>query len=115
MNNISTQGYFIKRLRDCGFIVIKLYHNYSKSDPRKWSILLNPGRESLVITCYINKDTFGDITFEFNDGGLKIPKNFSLMTDSMEIVVTFILKHGIDNKADSNDPYNKPYENTHRR
>jgi hypothetical protein len=107
MNNITTQGYFIKRLRDCGFIVIKLFHDYSYTDPRKWTILLNPGRESVLITCYCNKTNYREIIFEINDGGNKVPKNYHLSTDSMEVIISFLIKHNISNHVEFDDPYNK--------
>lgn len=105
MNNITTQGYFIKRLRDSGFIVIKMFHNYNIADPRKWSLMINPGRESVMVTCYKNKSNLGEILFEFNDGGIKIPKNFFLTTDSMEVVIGFLIGKHIDNNIPDNDPY----------
>lgn len=107
MNNITTQGYFIKRLRDCGFVVLKLFHNYNLIDPRKWTIILNPNRESLIVTCYCNKTSYREVMFEFNDGGNKIPKNFHLTTDSMEVVISFLIKKGISNSVDFDDPYIK--------
>lgn len=107
MNSITTQGYFIKRLRDCGFVVLKLFHNYSIMDPRKWTILVNPGRESVTITCYQNKNTLKEVIFEINDGGSKIPRNFHLSTDSMEVMISFLIKKGISNQIDINDPYIK--------
>lgn len=115
MNNITTQGYFIKRLRDCGFIVLKLFYNYSMVDPRKWTIIVNPGRESVIITCYINKNILKEIIFEINDGGGKIPRNFYLSTDSMEVMISFLIKNGISNQIDKADPYIKKYENTNNR
>lgn len=107
MNNITTQGYFIKRLRDCGFVVLKLFHNYNFIDPRKWTVIINPNRESVVVTCYCNKDSLKEVMFEFNDGGNKIPKNFYLTTNSMEVVISFLIKRGISNHVDLNDPYIK--------
>lgn len=115
MNNITTQGYFIKRLRDCGFVVIKLFHNYNIADPRKWTLLINPGRESLVLTCYCNKTDLREVMFEFNDGGTKIPKNYFLSTESMEVVISFLINNGISNHIDKNDPYFKNYENSNPR
>lgn len=107
MNNITTQGYFIKRLRDCGFIVLKMFHDYNFADPRKWTILLNPNRESVLITCYCNKTNFKEVMFEINDGGNKIPKNYHLATDSMEVIISFLINKNISNRVELNDPYNK--------
>ena len=107
MNNITTQGYFIKRLRDCGFIVIKLFHDFSLTDPRKWVILINPNRESVLITCYCNKTNYREIVFEISDGGNKIPKNFHLSTDSMEVIISYLIRNGVSNTVDIDDPYNK--------
>ena len=111
MNNITTQGYFIKRLRDCGFIVIKLYYDFNLVDPRKWVILINPKRESVMITCYCNKTGYKEVTFEISDGGNKIPKNFHLATDSMEVIISFLIRNGVSNVVEIDDPYNKNIKN----
>jgi hypothetical protein len=94
-NNVSTQGYFIKRLRDSGFTTIKLFDNYAQYDPRKWSIMVDPNNTSVIITCYQNKEALGDVMFEFNDGGNRFIKNFNLKTQSMEIVVTTLIEKGV--------------------
>ena len=111
MNNITTQGYFIKRLRDCGFIVIKLFHDFNLTDPRKWVILVNPKRESVLITCYCNKNNYKEVIFEISDGGTKIPKNFHLSTDSMEVIISYLIRNGISNTVEIDDPYNKNIKN----
>ena len=41
-NNVTTQGYFIKRLRDNGFLTSRVYDRYSKDDRRKWTVVVNP-------------------------------------------------------------------------
>jgi hypothetical protein len=97
-NSISTQSYFIKRLRDSNFITIKIYDLYSPRDPRKWTIMVDPEQTALLVTCYQNKEFRGDISFEFNDGGNKFPKNYHLKTQSMEIVVTTLIERGIPQK-----------------
>ena len=97
-NNIKTQSYFIKRLRDSGFVTIKLFDAYGEADPRKWSIMVDPSGASVLITCYVNKETLGDVVFELNDGGNKFPKNFHLKTRSMEIIVTTLIERGISQK-----------------
>lgn len=94
-NNVTTQGYFIKRLRDSGFVVIKLFDKFAQHDPRKWSIMVDPGNTSVTITCYQNKEFRGDVLFEFNDGGNRFIKNFNLKTQSMEIVITTLIEKGV--------------------
>lgn len=97
-NSVSTQSYFIKRLKDSGFVVIKLYDQYGQHDPRKWTIMVDPEHTALLITCYQNKEFRGEKFFEFNDGGNKFPKNYHLKTQSMEIVVTSLIEKGIPQK-----------------
>ena len=38
MNRIDTPGYFIKRLRDKGYIVMRIFDKYAPEDSRKWTI-----------------------------------------------------------------------------
>jgi len=96
-NKLRTPGYFIKRLRDNGFVVIRLFSVYSKGDPRRWTAMINPSYNSVICTCYTNKTEFGETLFELDDGGVKIPKNFYLKTDSMQVVINFLIEHGICN------------------
>ena len=98
-NKIRTPSYFVKRLKDNGFIVWKIFQEYNKNDARLWTILVDPGHSSVFITCYRNKDFDGDIMFEFSDGGVRFVKNFSLRTDSIESVVLLLLEKGIQNNA----------------
>ena len=79
-NKLKTPSYFIKRLRDNGFIVIRLFSVYSKEDPRQWTIMVNPSEASVLITCYINKENLNEVLFELNDGGKRITKNFFIIT-----------------------------------
>tara|TARA_B110000495_G_C22784434_1_gene458670 strand:+ start:131 stop:487 length:357 start_codon:yes stop_codon:yes gene_type:complete len=99
-NKVTTGGYFLSRLRDSGFIAIRLFKEYSDADPRKWTIMVDPSESSLMITCYQNKDNLGDTMFEFNDGGNRFPKNYNLKTQSMEIIVTTLIERGISQKVD---------------
>jgi hypothetical protein len=94
-NKISTPGYFLKRLKDNNFNTFKIFKNYAQSDPRRWTILVDPGEASVYITCYENSAFQGDVMFEFNDGGRLFPKNFSLKTTSIEVVVTKLLEAGV--------------------
>jgi len=108
-NKISTMGYFLKRLRDSGFIAIKLFNAYGVQDPRKWSIAVDPGNSTVIFTCYENKEFKGDVYYEINDGGNLFPKNYHLKTNSMEIVITTLIEKGVSQKVDD-DPFLKKEE-----
>ena len=105
-NNITTPGYFVKRLRDSGFIVVKLFDQYGQHDPRKWSVMVDPSNTSVMITCYQNKEFKGDILFEINDGGNRFIKNFNLKTQSMEIIITTLIEKGVG-QIEENSVYKK--------
>lgn len=107
-NKISTPSYFLKRLKDNKFITYRIFNDYAISDPRRWTILVEPGKASVYITCYENKDFANDVMFEFNDGGNAFPKNFSIKTDSIEVVITHLLERGIQPSATT---YSKPNAN----
>jgi len=94
----------MKRLRDNGFIVLKLFNGYGQHDPRRWTVLVDPGGVSVFITCFHNKEFLNDIMFELNDGGVRICKNYSIKTDSIEVIISYLLEKGINNK-----PENSPY------
>ena len=104
-NKISTLGYFKKRLKDNGFIVLDLFKNYSEKDNRRWTVMVNPNHESLIITCKKDPD-FESPIFEFTDSVLKMP--LKVATSSMEVIIKKLLttlKISNDNK---NSPYFKP-------
>lgn len=105
-NKLKTPSYFIKRLRDNGFIVIKLFSVYSKADPRRWTVMVNPTERSVLITCYNNKNNFGDVSFELNDGGVNMPKNIFINTNSIEVIIDYLITHGVSN--------NKHYQGRNR-
>jgi hypothetical protein len=98
-NKITTPGYFIKRLRDSGFVVIRLFSDYPIHDPRKWTVMVDPGGHCLQITCFENREAVGDISFEMNDGGNRFARNYNLKTSSMEIIVTTLIEKGIPQKT----------------
>jgi hypothetical protein len=99
-NKIKTPGYFIKRLRDNGFVALRLFSVYSKADPRRWTIMVNPSEASVFITCYSNKTEIDEILFELNDGGIRMPKNFNIKTDSIEVIIDYLITHGVSNNKD---------------
>lgn len=98
-NKLRTPSYFIKRLRDNGFIVIRLFSVYSKDDPRQWTIMVNPSEASVLITCYANKETLNEVLFELHDGGRRISKNFFIKTDSIEVIIDYLIRHGVSNNV----------------
>jgi len=105
-NSIKTPSYFIKRLKDSGFIVWKMFDDYGEHDPRCWTVLVDPHGSSVFITCFLNKDFYGDVMFELNDGGQKFLKNFSIKTESLEVIITHLINAGVKNDA-TNSPYRK--------
>jgi hypothetical protein len=105
-NSIKTPSYFIKRLKDSGFIVWKMFDDYGIHDPRCWSVLVDPKGASLWITCYVNKEFMGDMMFELNDGGQKFAKNLSIKTESLEVIITHLINAGVRNNS-INSPYHR--------
>ena len=102
-NKISTFSYFLKRLRDSGFIAIKLFRDYGQQDPRKWSVMVDPSGRSLIITCYQNKEFDAFILgfcaygiFDFTN--MAIFKNYNLKTSSMEIIITTLIEKMVPQK-----------------
>jgi len=94
-NKIRTPGYFIKRMRDSGFATLRVFQSYGDHDPRRWTVLVDPSRASIFITCYTNKSFVDEVMFEFNDGGNLFPKNFSISTESIEVIVQHLVDRGV--------------------
>jgi len=95
-NKIHTLSYFKKRLKDNKFVVWDIMNKYSFEDPRKWTILINPGTDSVYMTCYINREELSEIPeFEINDGGRSFQRNLTLRTSSMEVIVNMLNKRGV--------------------
>ena len=98
-NKVKTAGYVIKRLRDNGFIVLKSFAFFAEQDPRLWTVLINPGEASVFLTCFLNKDNINEVMFELNDGGRFIPRNMFIKTDSVEVLVQYLLEHNVTNSG----------------
>lgn len=94
-SKIHTRSYFIKRLRDSGYTVDKLNFEYSDDDNRKWSVILDNGCSSVIITCMKNG------SFRFYDGDSFVDNHISIVTDSIEVIVTYLNNWGISNKHSS--------------
>jgi len=93
-NKLRTPGYFIKRLKDSGFETWKIFNAYDRSDPRKWTVLVDPRGKSVFVTCFENTPFKDEYLFSFDDGHRDFKPGFSLKTDSMEIVVRKLLENG---------------------
>ena len=113
-NKLTTLGYFKKRMRDSGYVVDDLFRNYSQMDPRAWSVIIDPGVASILCTCYINANSddmkqsqIGDYYFELYDGGQFIPNRFIIKTSSIEVLIEYLVKFNIDNKAPQYNNANK--------
>jgi hypothetical protein len=103
-NKVTTVGYFIKRLRDSGYVTNKLFTDYSKADARSWTVIVDPKQSSVFITCYNNHSYLGEEYFEMHDGGQFVPENFKLKTSSIETIIEYLVKFNINNKSKT---YNK--------
>lgn len=94
-NKLTTLGYTLKRLRDCGYMAIKLFAEYGDNDPRSWTLIIDPGGASVFCTCYVNDPYIGETFFELYDGNQYIPGRFKLKTSSFEVLVEHLVKYNI--------------------
>lgn len=98
-NKITTCSYFIKRLRDSGYVVDKLFSEFAQGDPRSWTVIVDPGVSSVIITCYNNHNELGEEYFELHDGGQYIPDRFKIKSSSIEVIIEYLVKFNINNKS----------------
>lgn len=87
----------MKRVKDSGFGIWKMFDKYGPHDSRYWSMIIDPGGYTIWVTCYLNREELDDVCFEFNDGGVRIPRNFIIKTSSIETIISNLLGFGIDN------------------
>lgn len=106
-NNLNTSGYFLKRLKDAGFVAWKIFNCYDATkDIRLWTVMVDPGGASVYITCCVDYNE-GGVYFEFYDCGQKIKNSILYKTKSFEVIEKNLLELKI-----SNDPTkNKFYKN----
>ncbi len=109
-NKITTLGYFRNRLHSSGYRTEVVYRNYSKMDPRAWTIVVDPYGASVFLTCYINHPDRGETMIEFYDGGQFIPTKVKVVTNSVEVVMEKLNAFDIVNKANR---YNDTQNNDH--
>ena len=100
-NKLKTAGYFIKRLKDNGFVTLRIFDKYNDADPRKWTVLVDPTGASVFITCFENTPFKGEYLFNFDDGNQNFRSNFSLRTDSIEVVVQRLISNNVGQKEHS--------------
>jgi hypothetical protein len=94
----------VKRLKDSGYNVSRIDAlNYEESDKRKWSVIVDNGVGSLILTCFKNG------AFHFYDGNRFFNSNLKLNTDSIEVLIQFLTEKGFINKHWS---YGKTITNT---
>jgi len=100
-NKIKILSYFVKRLKDNGYVVWKIMDKYNVGDPRRWTILVNPGMESVYITCFVN-DEYLDYqpSYTFSDGNTRFNSNLKIKTVSMEVIITHLHENGINGDSD---------------
>ena len=96
----TTCGYFMMRLRDSGYRFEKVFEDYSGTDPRSWTVVIDPGMASVFCTCYVNRTELGDNHFEFYDGGQFLP-NVKHKTQSIDVLIEALVKAGINHKTNS--------------
>ena len=102
MGNVSkptTMSYFIKRLRDSGYIVNELFSDYGEMDARRWTVVIDPGCASVFCTCIENKHELGEKYFEYWDGGQFFNSNKKFMTSSVEVLIEHLVDSGVNRKA----------------
>ena len=103
-NNITTQGYFIRRLRNEGYFASRVYDRYGDHDSRRWTIVISPNNASVFITCHnnINEWPYKGL-YEFDDGGLSIPRGYHINTDSVEVIVKHLQEFDIPVEGNLNN------------
>jgi hypothetical protein len=101
-NKISNLSYFLKRLKDSNFVAWKMFNNYSEADTRLWTVLVNPGQESVYITCrkYIDSNKEKEWEFELHHDNLRLQNNLKIRTLSMEVIISHILRAGARNDSE---------------
>ncbi len=98
-NKPTTESYFVKRLRDSGYLVDRVPVKFGFQDPRAWMVVIDQGGAAVFATCYRNLDGPDSNYIEFYDGDQYIPKRFRLTTNSMETIIDWLNTFGIVNKT----------------
>ena len=102
-NKITTQGYFIKRLRDSGYYVIRMFDRYQPDDKRKWTIVINPSTDSIFLTCIDNGDWPHRGLYKLDDDNKIFPHNFYINTESIDVIIKHLGEFEIEKKEPINN------------
>jgi hypothetical protein len=85
-NNLFTKSYVIKRLIENKFYVKHLIDSYPKSDSRYWTILINPGKNDIILTCIRN---YGSEKVQFRVYS-KSDSNILVDTESLNVLINIL-------------------------
>lgn len=80
-NQIFTKSYVIKRLIENKFYVTHVVDSYPKNDSRYWTILVNPGKQDIILTCIRNKHAVQFRVYAKND------VNMLIETKSLKVLI----------------------------
>ena len=94
-NKLSTLSYVKRRLKDSGFITHVVLSKFPQHDSRKWTLLVDPHNTATFITCYVNRDSVGDVSFVFDDGGRVFRRDMFIKTDSMEVLISKLVNGNV--------------------
>lgn len=110
-NKLYTRSYFIKRLIEKKFYVQKVIDTFStenqiayqQNDSRYWTILVNPNRDNVFITCM--KNDMNNYKFRFTS---KNDVNTIIETESMEVIISTLINiiNGPVNQNENNKTNN---------
>lgn len=93
INQITTKSYLIKRLKSCGYIIDRMDTlEYTDTDKRKFSLLLDNGHTSIIITVY------KDGKIHFYDGARNHNINVKHISSSIQVLVEYLNDKGVINK-----------------
>ena len=80
-NRLYTKSYFLKRLRDKAFVCRSVDVRFAENDERKWMIVVDPEKTTIVVTCY--KRTPTDFHFKIVTSRAET----RVKTESMECMI----------------------------
>jgi len=100
-NRVTTRGYFKKRLVQSGYKVLDIFDKYNELDTRAWTIMIDPGVDSIMCTCQVNIDGEGKSFIELYDNGRFIPSKIKICTESIEVIMDLLNTFDLVQKRDT--------------